>query len=72
MTQRAINFKFFLPTLSAVAFAIVVLIGIVYLKDRYPPFIARPAGHPSVADSGRHSESPNTDGRFWRVHVLLR
>ena len=36
MTQRAITFKFVLPELLAVALGILILIGMVYLTDKYP------------------------------------
>jgi len=71
MTQKAINFKFVLPTASAVAFAIIVLIGVVYLNDKYPLPVGQAGSRQPVADSLRSAE-PNAEKRLWRIHVLLR
>lgn len=72
MTQKAINFKLVIPTVSAIAFGTIVLIGVVYLKDRYPLPIDRAEASQSVAGNRRSAELPGSDGRLWRIHVLLR
>jgi hypothetical protein len=36
MTQKTITFKFVIPELLAVALGIMILIGIIYLSDKYP------------------------------------
>ena len=71
MTQKVITFRFVVPTVSAIALAIVISIGAVYLikKDALPSNQAE-AGRTAVA--GAIAELPKADWRLWRVHVLLR
>jgi hypothetical protein len=72
MTQKAITLKFFVPEVLAVAFGIIILIGIIYFAHRYPvPTVRADANH-SVAGSRQSAELPNPDVRLWRVHLLLR
>jgi hypothetical protein len=71
MTQKVITFRFVVPTVSAIALAIVISIGAVYLINKYPlPSNQAEAGRPAVA--GASAELPKADWRLWRVHVLLR
>jgi hypothetical protein len=68
MTHKAITWKFVVST--AVALGIILSIGAVYLKDKY--FLINQAeANRSVAGSGGIDVSPNSYGRFSRVHVLL-
>jgi hypothetical protein len=72
MTQKAITLRFVIPEALAVAFGIIILIGIVYFTYKYPgPIDQADASHFITAGRGS-AELPNTDGRLWRVHVLLR
>jgi hypothetical protein len=68
MTCKAITLKFVVPT--AVALGIIFSIGAVYLKNKYFPINQAEANH-SVAGRGGIDASPNSYGRFARVHVLL-
>jgi len=72
MTQKAINFKFVLPTVSAIAFAIIISIGVIYLKDKYPLPVGQAGSHQPAANGQRSAELPNAERRLWRMHVLLR
>jgi hypothetical protein len=72
MTQKAINLKFVVPEMLAVAFGIIILIGVVYFRHKYPaPTVQAEANH-SAAGGRRSAELPNPDMRLWRVHLLLR
>jgi hypothetical protein len=71
MTQKVITFRFVVPTVSAIALAIVISIGAIYLINKYPlPPNQAEAGH--SAARGASAELPKADWRLWRVHVLLR
>ncbi len=72
MTQKAINLKFVVPEMLAVAFGIAISIGVVYLRDKYPVRIVQAEANHSVAGSRGSAELPNPDGRFTRVRLLLR
>jgi hypothetical protein len=65
MTQNVITSKFVVPTV--LVFGIIISIGLVYLKNRYPVPINQAA-----AGSRQSAELPNADVRLWRVHLLLR
>ena len=65
MTRKAITLKFVVPTAVGI-----LLIGAVYLKDKYFPINQAEASH-SVAGSGGIDVLPNSDGRLSRLHVLL-
>jgi hypothetical protein len=72
MTQKVITSRFVVPTVSAIALAIVISIGAVYLINKYPlPPNQADAGR-SAAAGGASAELPKADWRLWRVHVLLR
>jgi hypothetical protein len=71
MTQKVITFRFVVPTVSAIALAIVISIGAVHLINKYPlPPNQAEAGRSAVGGAG--AELPKADWRLWRVHVLLR
>jgi hypothetical protein len=72
MTQKAIHSKFLVPTVSAIAFGIMVLIGVVYLAGKYPQPNNQAQASRSATASPGSAAPPNSDGRLWRVHVLLR
>jgi hypothetical protein len=72
MTQRAITLRFVVPEVLAVAFGIIILIGVVYFTHKYPvPTVQAEANH--AATSRGSAELSNTDlWRLWRVRLLLR
>jgi hypothetical protein len=71
MTQRAIALRFVVPKVLAVAFGIIILIGVVYFTHKYPvPAVQAEANH-AVAGSREIAELPNPDGRLSRVRLLL-
>ena len=70
MTQKAIDLKFVVPEVLAVAFGIIILIGIVYFTTKYP--VAAPRAEANHAAAHGSAELQNLDGRLWRVHLLLR
>ena len=74
MTQRAITLRFVVPEVLAVAFGIIILIGVVYFTHKYPaPAVQAEANHAATSSSSRGSaELSNPDLRLWRVHLLLR
>jgi hypothetical protein len=65
MTQNVITSKSVVP--RVLVFGIIISIGVVYLKNRYPVPI-----YQAVAGSRESAELPNADLRLWRVHLLLR
>jgi hypothetical protein len=67
MTCKAITLKFVFPT--AVVLGIIFSIGAAYLKNKFP--INQAEANHSVAGRGGIDASPNSYGRFARVHVLL-
>jgi hypothetical protein len=67
MTQKAITFKFVVLTVLAVALGIMISISAVHLTDKHPV----PIDQHAAAGSLGIAESPNPDGRFSRVHLLL-
>jgi hypothetical protein len=72
MTQKAITLKFVVPEMLAVAFGIIILIGMVYFTPKYPaPSLQADANH-SAFGSRRSAELSYPDMRLWRVHLLLR
>jgi hypothetical protein len=71
MTQKTVTLKFIVPEALAVAFVIIIVIGIVYLAHKYPvPTFRADADH-SAADSRGSAELQAPDGRLSRVHMLL-
>jgi hypothetical protein len=72
MTQKAIFFKFVVPTVSTIVVGIVISTAFVYLTGKYPTPTNQVQARPSVAISRGSAELPYTDERLWRVHVLLR
>jgi hypothetical protein len=72
MTQRAITLRFAVPEALAVAFGIIILIGVVYFTHKYPvPTVQAEANHAATSSRGS-AELANPDLRLWRVHLLLR
>ena len=73
MTQRAITLRFVVPEVLAVAFGIIILIGVVYFTHRYPvPTVQAEANHAATISRGS-AELSNPDLlRLWRVHLVLR
>jgi hypothetical protein len=71
MTQRAITLRFVVPEVLAVAFGIIILIGVVYFTHKYPvPTVQAEA---NAISSRGSAELSNPDSlRLWRVHLLLR
>ena len=65
MTRKAITLKFVVPTAVGI-----LLIGAVYLKDKYFPIDQAEADH-SVAGSGGIDALPHSYARFSRIHMLL-
>jgi hypothetical protein len=70
MTRKVIAFRFVVPTVSAIALAIVISIGAVYLINKYPLPPNQAAGRSAIG--GASAELAKADWRLWRVHVLLR
>ena len=71
MTEKMITLKFILPEALAVAFGIIILIGIVYLTHKYPvPTVQADANH-SAGGSLRKRELPNRTDRASMAHALL-
>jgi hypothetical protein len=60
------NVEIVVPTVLAVALAVVLSIGAIYLPDKH----LIPVDY-SVAGSGGITDVPNPDGRLSRVHLLL-
>jgi hypothetical protein len=60
------NVEIVVPTVLAVALAVVLSIGAIYLPDKH----LVPVDY-SVAGSGGITDVPNPDGRLSRVHLLL-
>jgi hypothetical protein len=73
MTQRAITLRFVVPEVLAVAFGIIILIGVVYFTHKYPvPAVQAEANHAATSSRGS-AELSNPDLlRLWRIHLLLR
>jgi hypothetical protein len=72
MTQRAITLRFVVPEMLAVAFGIMISIGIVYFIHKYPvPTVLAEANHAAAGSHGS-AELSIPDLQLWRVHVLLR
>jgi len=69
MTQKTVTLKFIVPEALAVAFGIMILIGIIYLT--YPVPTVQADAHHSAADSRGSAELQAPDGRLSRVHMLL-
>lgn len=70
MIHKVITFEFVAPTALAVVLGS-VLIGAVYLANRYLGPIDLAGADHSVAGSRLIAELPNPDGRLSRVHLLL-
>jgi hypothetical protein len=66
MIRKVSNVEIVVPTVLAVALAIVLSIGAIYLPDKH----LVPVDY-SVAGSGGITDVPNPDGRLSRVHLLL-
>jgi hypothetical protein len=65
---RMRNVEFVVPTVFAVALAIVLSIGAIYLTEI---LLGPIEAHQSVAGNRGITELPNPDGRLSRVHLLL-
>ena len=71
MTQRAITLRFVVPEMLAVAFGIMISIGIVYFTHKYAvPTVLAEANHAAGGHGSAELSIP--DLQLWRVHVLLR
>ena len=68
---RMRNVEFVVPTVFAVALAIVLSIGAIYLTEILLGPIEPIEAHQSVAGNRGITELPNPDGRLSRVHLLL-
>jgi hypothetical protein len=71
MTQKVMTSRFVVPAVSAIALAIVISIGAVYLINKYP-LPSNQAEPGRSAAGGASAELSKADWRLWRVHVLLR
>jgi hypothetical protein len=71
MIRKVRNVEFVVPTVFAVALAIVLSIGAIYLTEIFLGPIERVEANHSVAGSGGITDLPNPDGRLSRVHLLL-
>jgi hypothetical protein len=71
MIRKVRNLEFVVPTVFAVALAIVLSIGVIYLTEIFLGPIERVEANHSVAGSGGITDLPNPDGRLSRVHLLL-
>jgi len=71
MTQKTVTLKFIVPEALAVAFGIMILIGIIYLTHKYPVPTVQADAHHSAADSRGSAELQAPDWRLSRVHMLL-
>jgi hypothetical protein len=71
MIRKVRNVEFVVPTVFAVALAIVLSIGAIYLTEILLGPIEPVEAHQSVAGNGGITELPNPDGRLSRVHLLL-
>ena len=71
MTQRALTLRFVVPEMLAVASGIIILIGIVYLANKYPDLTIKADANRSIAGSRGSVELPRPDGRLTRVRLLL-
>ena len=71
MIRKVRNVEFVVPTVFAVALAIVLSIGAIYLTEIFLGPIEPVEAHQSVAGNCGITELPNPDGRLSRVHLLL-
>ena len=71
MTHKVITFEFVSPTVLAALLGTLLLIGAIYLTNRYLGAVDQSEANHSVAGSRRIAELPKPDGRFSRVHLLL-
>ena len=71
MISKVSSVEFVVPTVLAVALAVVLSIGAIYLAEISLGPIEPVEAHQSVAGSGGITELPNPDGRLSRVHLLL-
>jgi len=71
MIRKVRNVEFVVPTVFAVALAIVLSIGAIYLTEIFLGPIEHVQANHSVAGSGGNTYLPNPDGRLSRVHLLL-
>jgi hypothetical protein len=71
MTHRAITLKFVVPEVLAVALGIIISVGVVYLRDKYPIRAAQAEANHSGVDARASAELSSSDGRLSRVHLLL-
>jgi len=71
MIRKVSNAEIVVPTVFAVALAIVLSIGAVNLTEIFLGPIEQAEAHQSVPDSGGINDLPNPDGRLSRVHLLL-
>ena len=71
MIRKVSNVEFVVPTVLAVALAVVLSIGAIYLAEISLGPIEPVEALQSVAGRGGFTELPNPDGRLSRVHLLL-
>ena len=71
MIRKVSNVEIVVPTVLAVALAVVLSIGAIYLAEISLGPIEPVEAHQSVAGSDGITELPNHDGRLSRVHLLL-
>jgi hypothetical protein len=71
MTDKAITFNFFVPTVLAFALGIILSIGSVYLTVKYLVLIDHAEADHSVAGSSGIGELPKPEERLSRVRLVL-
>ena len=71
MTHKGITFEFDTPAVLAALLGTVLLIGAIYLTNRYLGPVDQSEANHSVAGNGGIADLPKPDGRFSRVHLLL-
>ena len=69
--RKVRNVEFVVQTVFAVALAIVLSVGAIYLTEIFLGPIEQVEANHSVAGSGGITDLPNPDGRLSRVHLLL-
>ena len=71
MIRKVSNAEIVVPTVFAVALAIVLSIGAINLTEIFLGPIEQVEAHHSVMGSSGTNDLPNHDGRLSRVHLLL-
>ena len=69
--RKVRNVEFVVQTVFAVALAIVLSVGAIYLTEIFLGPIEQVEANHSVVGSGGVTDLPNPDGRLSRVHLLL-